>query len=183
LAEVGAETEVRSNPHFVRDLLEPEAHTFWRDEDLAALLKHELAAPVQVEVASLTPGTAAGLAALCGARGLLLNSFADLFSHPHPPLELLRMTKRFAKGARHHPDSPLPAQVANVLYYASIAAAMVRCGQRITELDDSSLRNGLEWCTSRDWVDAPLRGLLREAEAALAAGSGSSLPPGGPEAP
>jgi hypothetical protein len=120
---------------------------------------------------------------LCGARGLLLSSFADLLHHPRPPLEMLRMTKRFAKAARHHPDSPLPPQVANVLYYASIAAALLRCGRRISELDDASLQKGLAWCTSRDWVDAPLRGLLREAEAGLVSGAFSSLPPGSAEAP
>jgi len=43
------------------------------------------------------------------------------------PLELLRLTQEFGKLNRQAAASELPVAVATVLYYASIATALVRC--------------------------------------------------------
>lgn len=146
----------------VADLFRPTARPFWRDEDLGPLYRHQMAAAVQVDLGGLDAGAASRLPGLCAAHGLLLRSFGDLFAHPSPPVELLELTKRFAKALRHHPDSPLPPQVASVLYYASIVAALARCGRRISALDDASLRVGVEWALGRSWIDPPTRALLAE---------------------
>lgn len=53
-------------------------------------------------------------------------SFGDLLSHPNPPEELLKATKDFAKTCRLGPHKTLPPEIASALYYASIAAALVR---------------------------------------------------------
>lgn len=77
------------------------------------------------------------------------------------------MMKRFAKAMRNHPEAPIPAAVANICYYAAIAAAMVRGGQRISRLDNDTLRQGLNWSASQSWIDEPTRSLLREACASI----------------
>jgi hypothetical protein len=92
----------------------------------------------------------------------VLKSFGDLLYHPNPLPELLELAKEFAKEHRADAESPLPREVATVLYYASIAAALARCGRRITRHDDATLRKGFQWGCEQPWVDEATRGLLRE---------------------
>ena len=158
----------------VADLFGASSRPFWREQDLGPIYRHQMAVAVQVELAGMDPAAAARLPGLCQAHGLLLRSFGDLFAHPSPPLELLEMTKRFAKALRRHPDSPLPPDVASVLYYASIAAALARCGRRISALPDPELRRGLAWALARTWIDPTTAALLREATALLGEPKGES---------
>lgn len=139
----------------------------WNADDLGAILRHQFSAPVQFDLAWFDPGSARQLNTLTAAQGLLLNSFADLMRHPNPPLVLLQMTKNFAKANFNHPDSPLPHDISRVLYFACIAAAWLRCGQRITNLDDSGLRDGWTWVVDQDWVDDGTKKLMEEAIASL----------------
>jgi len=134
----------------------------WRPEELGAVYRHQMSAVVQFDLAGLGEGPARRLATLSSSEGLLVRSFADLFQHPNPPVELLILTKKFAKASIGHPDSALPDEVAKVLYYTSIVVALVRCGQRITQLDDQTLKLGIEGAISRPWVDEPVRAILRE---------------------
>ena len=80
---------------------------------------------------------------------------------------LLELTKEFAKWNRSRPDSALPLQVATVLYFASVAAALARCGRRLSTLQDSALLDGFEWARTREWVDEPTQRLMREGAESL----------------
>ncbi len=140
----------------------------WRPEELGALLRHQLTAPVELSLDNLPPDLARQLKGLSDAEGLLLKSYADLFTHPRPPLTLLRLVKEFAKAAQAAPSGPLPPEVARVLYYASIAAAVARWNERLTTLDDTALRRGFAWVREQPWVDAGTRELLRQAGMRLA---------------
>lgn len=130
--------------------------------ELAAVLQHELTQPVQFDLDTLDSGAAGRLQSLSAAHGLLIRSFSDLLYHPNPPLELLRMTKDYAKACCGHPKSPFPHEIASLLYIASITAALVRCGHRITDLDDPALSRGIRWLTMQSWLDEPMRLLLTE---------------------
>lgn len=134
----------------------------WHPDDLAAMLRHQMAATVQFDLGALDRNPAMQLSNLSESQGLLLKSFGDLFFHPHPPIELLQLTKQYAKACRNHPDSPLPHEIATLLYFMAITTALVRCGERITQLDDESLRKGIEWAIEQAWVDEKTRALLRE---------------------
>jgi hypothetical protein len=121
-----------------------------------------------MDLGGFDPATAARLKTLSHAQSLLLTSFLDLFLHPVPPVELLTLTKDFAKGNMDHPDASLPNEVAAVLYYVSIAAAYVRLDQRISQLGDAEFQRGLEWSKGKPWVEARLQRLLDEALQKLA---------------
>lgn len=94
-------------------------------------------------------------------------TFGRLFAHPQPPLVLLQQVKDFAKAHRDSPQSYYPRPLATLLYYASIAAALVRCGERITAMNDDQLREAFAWGLAQPWNREPLVSLLREAAAAL----------------
>jgi hypothetical protein len=149
-------------------------HRVWRPEELGEVLAHQLAAPVVVDLESLDPGLGARLRDLCSSRSLVLNSFADLFFHPQPPLELLELTRQFARACRSHPDAMLPHEIATLLYVMSIVVAMLRCGARITTLDDGALRSAIVWLIEQPWVEPRLVGLLNEGLRHLAARPESS---------
>jgi hypothetical protein len=142
----------------------------WRADELAALFRHQMAAPVLVDLGSFAPRTAEQLKTLAGAQGLLLSSFADLFNHPAPPIQLLQLVKDFAKANMEHPESGLPREIATVLYYASIAAAFVRLDMRISQLPDGDLQRGLGWVQEQKWPDEKTQALVADALKKLSGG-------------
>jgi hypothetical protein len=135
----------------------------WRTEELGAIFRHQLAAPILVDLGGFDPATAGRLKILGDAQNLLLKSFLDLFLHPVPPVELLTLTKEFAKSNMDHPDSSLPKEVAAELYYASIAAAFVRLDRRISQLSDTELEKGFKWAKDQRWASPPIQDLLAHA--------------------
>ncbi|HEX3718876.1 MAG TPA: hypothetical protein VH595_12985 [Verrucomicrobiae bacterium] len=135
----------------------------WRPDELGAIFRHQLSAPILVDLGGLDSATAARLKLLAEAQSLLLKSFSDLLLHPAPPVELLSLTKDFAKANMDHPESSLPKEVAAVLYYASISAALVRRGERISQLKDAELERGLRWAKDQPWVDKQIQQLLVQA--------------------
>lgn len=144
------------------DMRGDDADRLWRDEELGAILRHQMTAPLQVDLINLERGLAVKVRSLAESQGLTLKSFGDLLAHPNPPVELLRITKDFAKACRLSLHSPIPHDIASVLYFASIAAAMVRCRTRITGLSGDALADGLRWVLARPWLDAPTRSVVEE---------------------
>jgi len=159
-----------SDPHALAALLDAgsDDDRIWNPAELEAILKHQLSAPIEVDLVSLERHLAARLRLAASSQGLLLRSFGDLLHHPHPPLELLKLTKDFAKACRLSRGGPLPREIATVLYFASIVAALVRCRRRITRLDDANTRQGVEQCLAQSWLDAPTRRLFEDGLKALA---------------
>lgn len=151
----------------------------WRPDELGAIFRHQMAAPIVVDLGGFDSGTAARLRKLGEAQSLLLKSFSDLFLHPAPPLELLEMTKNFAKANMDHPESALPNEVATTLYYTTIAAALARLDIRISRLPDAELRRGLLWTREQPWLDEPTKSLLLQAADILAPTAAAA---GGPAA-
>lgn len=142
--------------------LDKNSERTWQPDELGAILKHQMAAPVQFDLESLDPTIAPKVRTLSEARGLVLKSFGDLLRHPNPPVELLKLTKEFAKANRNDKESSLPPEVATVLYFASIAVARMRCNERISSMDDDQLQRGLEWAGAQPWLDEDTRALMKE---------------------
>jgi hypothetical protein len=134
------------------------ADELWRPEDLGGLLRHQLAqrlADLDLPVRN------------CPATNAPLVTLSDLFRHPAPPVELLEALKRYGRKHVHRPDARLPDELASALYFASIAAALVRHGQRISKSDDELLRFGFERMLEREWIEKPLRTLFKDGIARL----------------
>lgn len=169
------QTLLDSDSHDMAALLDSgsDDNRIWNPAELAAILKHQLSAPIQVDLASLEQRLASQLRLSAASQGLLLKSFGDLLHHPNPPVELLKLTKDFAKACRLTREGPLPREIATVLYFASIVVAMLRCRRRITRLADADLRRGVEQCLAQAWLDAPTRQLFEDGLKALR-GNGSS---------
>src|SRR5208337_2900138 len=81
-----------------------ERDRLWRTDELAAIFRHQMSAPVLVDLGGFDPRTAARLKNLSEAQSLVLRSFADLFRHPSPPVEVLELVKDFAKANMDHPE-------------------------------------------------------------------------------
>jgi hypothetical protein len=131
-------------------------------EELAEILDHQFSAPLGFDLARLSNHSTRRLKSLCSSADPPIESFGDLLHHPSPPVELLKMTKEFAKLCWTDHDHRLPEDVATILYLLSIAVAMTKCGRRITGQDDSALRRSLEWALMQTWLDESTRALLRE---------------------
>jgi len=162
----------RTEPRRLADLMaatDGRAHN-WQPSDLSDMLRHQLGSPLLYDAGRVRPpdgGTDPGAPAGIGV-GVGVDNLAQLLSHPRPPIDLLLLAKEFAKSSDGRPSAPLPAEIATVLYYAAIAAALARLGQRITALGDDALRRGLRWAAERPWLVHPLPAVLQDGLAALA---------------
>jgi WD40 repeat protein/predicted Ser/Thr protein kinase len=135
----------------------------WHRAELGSMLRHQLDSPLGFDLGNFAPESKATLDASHSTASTPLETFGDLLRHPHPPLGLLKVMKEFAKANRDNPESSLPTEIATVIYFAAIVVALMRCGQRITELDDDALRGGVEWVIGQPWVDELTRSLFRDA--------------------
>jgi hypothetical protein len=121
----------------------------WTPEELGSILRHQFDASLEFDSSGR------------------IRSLAELFSTPNPPLELLRQVKEFAKRNYAQAESLLPREVSLMLYFASLATALLRCRARISQLSDSELRAGFEWAVAQPWGDERLTLLFREGISAL----------------
>jgi hypothetical protein len=158
---------------------EPDRH--WRPEELGAILEHQMQSAVSFDLGGVEPELAPKLRMLAEAEGFVVRSLSDVLEHPRPPLELLILIQRFARGMIDHPHAVLPDAVARVIYFAAISAARVRCGERISNLDDEALAGGLRWALTRDWLTDSLRSLFQEVLDRLSPNE-PPAPPSGPNA-
>ncbi len=99
-----------------------------------------------------------------------IHSVQELLEHPNPPLELLKAVKDLSKRHKADRQSVLSPEMGLLLYYGSIAAALVRRGQRITRLRDDDLRNGFTWVIKQSWAGEQVRELFRQALRKLTGG-------------
>jgi len=115
----------------------------WQPAELGQILAHQLDTPVREALADDSDATAQTT-----IRALLLD--------PPPSPDLLGRLKRFAKAATVSAENGLPTDVATVLYVATIVVGQ-RSGHAFTKLDATELRERVEWCARRSWLDPTLR--------------------------
>ena len=103
-------------------------------------------------------------------------TFADLFSHPRPPVELLRLVIDFSKKCDKFNDRPLPVEIATTLYYGVIAIALVRHdGTRISGLGPTELAEGMQWALAKPWLDQRAKLVMSDALRRLTNDSSASV--------
>jgi hypothetical protein len=133
----------------------------WGPQELREMLCHQLAAPLRLSLGTLSGEVAHQISEARPPVEPLL-TLRQLLHHPQPPLELLKLVKRFAKLCRSDRHNPLPSEIVMLLYYASIAAALVRTKQQISGVGPTALHRGLTWLGAQPWVDDEMRSLLKE---------------------
>jgi len=146
----------------------------WEPAELGDVLRHQLAASLELgedaDEYTLRATAAAPAGAVPAPRAAA--TLAALLSDPSPPIDALRRVKEWAKPAMQDYADDLPREVAGVIYFAAIHAALARGGgERITHLPDGTLRKGARWALRRPWLDPVCATVLREGLAHLAAGS------------
>jgi hypothetical protein len=136
----------------------------WQPAELATMLRHQLAASVAGDLQQLSPDLAKRFDGVKepSADPASKLIYAALFTNPTPSLEALQVVKDFSKRAIAEKDGPLPEEIGAALYYASIAAALLRLDKRISGLDDATLKIGLNWALAQPWMDVSLAVLFRE---------------------
>ncbi|MDH3584325.1 MAG: hypothetical protein OER86_08935, partial [Phycisphaerae bacterium] len=142
------------------DPRELESHS-WQEDEFQAVLQGQMLAPLELELGTVDPvAWSSHFRALARAASPPIETLLDLFLHDDPPLDLLVAVKDYAKGLYHDDPSPLPREVAAVLYFASLAVAGRHHDRKITDLDDAAVRRGTAWASTQDWVDDTTRRLL-----------------------
>src|SRR4051812_48731847 len=145
--------------------IEPDGPDRWRPEELAEMLLHQLAAPIGEDVWRLSEELARRydqeMTRVSDAGGAAM-TFGELFGASGPPVEVLRIVKDYAKQSISISDGPMPEELGAALYYASISCALLRCGQRISSLDQQAMREGLNWALGQSWLNDSLRALFQE---------------------
>lgn len=143
--------------------LNEDEHASWSPAELGAVLRHQLAAPLEYDLRTIVDGGERTIMAMAAATtvGPSPKTFGDMIRHQSPPLDLLNVMKDFARNGRD--NGSLPAEVGTVLYYTAIVLGVVRHQTRITKLDDHALRKGVEWSLGQPWIDESVRQILGEA--------------------
>src|SRR5215471_10011388 len=107
----------------------------WQTDDLAAMVRHQLAAPLELDLDGRhdtekrrDAGNSDGDLAQPELR-----TFGDLFGATRPPLDLLQRSQKFfkqqlAERAKNSPDR----KVSYLFYLVSIVVARMRAGARIS---------------------------------------------------
>src|SRR6266536_2452639 len=159
----------RSTPEQVSKLmrLDETASEPWRPEDLRAMVRHQLSAPVEFDVRSLRlsqPEQGILNSSLREAPRSGIRTFVDLFYSPHPPVELLRLSQKFFKEQlTRHPTVSPEHKIAYLFYLLSIVVARNRTGVKISKLTDQQLHQSVKAMADKPWVDEQVRKLLTEA--------------------
>ena len=177
-----AEDRIRANPERLVRLLAVAGGSAgdWRPEEFREILRHQLVAPIWLDVPRFAqfPADRTAGASVADPAGEGIRSFDDLFHHPAPPIRLLRLTKDFAKSNWNHPGSTLPGEIAALLYYESILAAWLHAKVHISQLSDEDLRAGSEWVLQQTWVDDRTRELFLEGLVSLGGSTGPAASTG-----
>ena len=131
-------------------------------EEFSAVWRHQLAAPLEFDLTTAIREAQTTYDAARATAPKPPRTFRDLLQSLAPPIELLKLAKDFAKTHALGRERAVPQPIATALYFACIAAALTRCHERITSLDDDNLCRGLKWAGAQTWLDESTRNLLQE---------------------
>jgi hypothetical protein len=162
-------SQVQPDPKAMSTLLEfgQASRNDWQPDELRQMLQHQFNVPLHLGLGTLSAELAHELRQASPPQNPLM-TLGDLIEHPNPPVRVLRLVKRFAKMCRADVSNPLPAEIVMFLYYISIALALMRTGEPISELPAARVRRGLRWMRDKPWLDEPTRQVVNQAMTFLA---------------
>ncbi len=131
----------------------------WQPGELGDLLRHCLAAPAGEYLVS--GGQSAGFAADSPSEWAAVGMTLDeLFQSVQPPLGLLIAVQQSARRLMEPGRSDLPVVVHRLIYFAAIAAALARHGQRISRSSPEVLRTAWQGLVAESYIDDRLKALF-----------------------
>ena len=138
----------------------------WQPAELADLLRCYLKMPVSEYFNGL--GQSAKFAADSPSEHVAVGmTLGELFQCAALPLGLLIAVKKRARRLMNPGASDLPIEVHRMIYFASIAAALVRHGEQISKSSAEVLRAAWEPLAVESSVDEGLRRLFMSARERL----------------
>ncbi len=135
----------------------------WGTDEVEQILEHQLQAPLADEIGRIYPEKQDQVRDQGRAQEPPIETVGDLLRHDAPPEDLLDMLKDGAKAARRDTTESLPVEVPTAIYFASIAAALVKNDERISSLSSEEMKKGFDWASGQDWFGKQLKDLLQEA--------------------
>ncbi len=166
--EDSEETIFMTKPEGLARILDDDATDLWSPEEMQAMWRHQLSAPIDIDLATVTSVRATILRNSPQLASFQGKTFGDLFSHPQVPIELLELTKEFAKQTLKDSEETQLKEVASALYYASYAAGVVHYRKSIGSMKDNELVPGFNWALKQTWLDDQTKKLIAEAMQLLA---------------
>lgn len=91
-------------------------------------------------------------------------NLGQFLQDPKTPADELRIAKDYAKQATKSAQKDAEYEVAGVVYYAAIAAALVHHGIRITQHSFEQLHESLDALVGKDWILPELKSVLMHAK-------------------
>jgi RNA polymerase sigma-70 factor (ECF subfamily) len=138
-----------------------------KSADLSDLLRHCLAAPASEYLRGLagamSPWPAESAADSPSESAAAAMPLGELFQSADPPLGLLIAVKRRARRLMGSGASDVPVEIHQVVYFAAIAAALVRHGELISKSGADVLRIGWERLAAEPFLEGRIRRLFEAA--------------------
>lgn len=148
----------------LKRLLELPESPVWAPSDFRQILAHQLQSSAREELEIWAKDEHIDATRWSSTLDGLNGSLREVLLRSDPPVAVLRLIKEFAKSHRSREvESHLPREVASVIYYAAISAALLRTNERITDLGTTALCQGLDWVLRQEWIDDALRPLFLQA--------------------
>ncbi len=129
----------------------------------ADLLCRSLSQPLPLEKSQIDMLPSA-LGQLCHSLGLLAGeTIRELLTNPSTDIAAIKRIKRYSKELSAQAGSTAENDVAIVIYYASIAHALVFHDQRITRFSFEKLESSFCCLAKEEWISKDLSALLETA--------------------
>jgi hypothetical protein len=142
--------------------LDEQGTPLWNPQELQGIWQHQLAAGIETDLSTVISSLAQEFEKSPELKPMRSLTFAELFAHPRPPVILLKLTKEFAKQTMRDADEAQLKEIASALYYASYAAGISHCGERIGSLDEREMKHGFQWAAKQTWLDDKTKALFAE---------------------
>ena len=135
----------------------------WNAEEMQAIWKHQLSAPIDADLDTLVSVRATELRASPEVKAVGSKTFSELLNHPAPPIQLLKLTKEFAKQTLKNAEEAHLRDLASALYYATYAAGLKHFNQLLGSMSGRELLPGFDWALKQSWLDSQTLKLISEA--------------------
>jgi hypothetical protein len=133
----------------------------WTAADGTAALSHQLSAPLSPDLLTVPGMSTERLRTILTDRPPG-HSFEAELTNQQPSAAILGAIKEFGRSVRHIHESPLFDQPAAAIYYAAIAAALVRLNLRISKMSDVEMSTAFTWASQCEGAEN-LSPLFRQA--------------------